>query len=258
MTLPVAETWFHAEHIAPGIVRIDEPHVHPVFMANLYLVEGRDADLVIDSGMGVAPLAAFVAGLRADPAKPLVNVSTHTHIDHMGGAHEFATRLVHTAEAGDLRAPPPAPLRVEGYSHAVRDLCELYPFGDGSLVIDALPHPEFDSDAWAQIPAEPTALLAEGDRVDLGGPIFEVLHLPGHSPGQIALWDAGSGTLFAGDAIYDGELIGEGPGTSIPDYIQTLARLDALPVEIVHGGHGPAFGRARLREIVAEYRALWS
>ena len=49
--------------------------------------------------------------------------------------------------------------------------------------------------------------IGEGDVIDLGDRAFEVLHLPGHSPGSIGLWDPAAGTLFSGDAIYDGPLL---------------------------------------------------
>ena len=45
--------------------------------------------------------------------------------------------------------------------------------------------------------------------VDIGNRHFEVLHLPGHSPGSIGLWEEASGTLFSGDAVYDGPLLDE-------------------------------------------------
>ena len=38
--------------------------------------------------------------------------------------------------------------------------------------------------------------------VDLGDRAFEVLHTPGHTAGSISLWEAATGTLFTGDAIY--------------------------------------------------------
>jgi glyoxylase-like metal-dependent hydrolase (beta-lactamase superfamily II) len=80
-----------------------------------------------------------------------------------------------------------------------------------------------------------------------------VLHLPGHSPGSIGLWEAKTRTLFSGDAIYDGPLLDEIPGADIPAYVATMQRLRNLPVEVVHGGHDASFGRARLIEIVDAY-----
>ncbi len=82
-----------------------------------------------------------------------------------------------------------------------------------------------------------------------------MLHLPGHSPGSIGLWDARERVLFSGDAIYDGPLLDELPGSDIPDYVATMKRLRDLPVDVVHGGHEPSFGRARLIELCDAYLA---
>lgn len=99
--------------------------------------------------------------------------------------------------------------------------------------------------------------IVAGDRVDLGDRTFEVLHLPGHSPGSIALWDEASGVLFSGDAVYDGLLIDNLPGGNRTAYVATLKRLLDMPVSMVHAGHEPSFGRDRLREIVRAYLASW-
>ncbi|MEM9855618.1 MAG: MBL fold metallo-hydrolase, partial [Pseudomonadota bacterium] len=124
-------------------------------------------------------------------------------------------------------------------------------------LIDALPSPDYDIDAYALKGAAPTGLVTQGDRIDLGDWQAEVLHLPGHSPGQVGLFHHESGTLFGADAVYDGPLIYEGTGTSIEDYATTLRRLSQLPVKEVHGGHDPAFGKERLDEMVAQYLRLW-
>ena len=57
--------------------------------------------------------------------------------------------------------------------------------------------------------APATRLIDEGDVIDLGDRIFEVLHTPGHSEGEILLWEAFTGILFSGDMIYDGDLIND-------------------------------------------------
>ncbi len=105
--------------------------------------------------------------------------------------------------------------------------------------------------------APATGLLEEGDTVDLGDRQFAVLHVPGHSPGSIALFEEETGILFAGDAIYDGPLIHDGPGMSVEDYVKTMLKLQALDVSVVHGGHDPSFGRKRLDEIVERYLRIW-
>ena len=71
------------------------------------------------------------------------------------------------------------------------------------ILVDAYPYEGFDPVAFRAQRTKPTKLIDEGDVLDLGNCAFEVLHLPGHSPGSIGLWEKNTGTLFSGDAIYD-------------------------------------------------------
>jgi len=95
--------------------------------------------------------------------------------------------------------------------------------------------------------------LQDGDVFDLGDIVLAVLHLPGHSPGSIALWDEARARLFTGDVVYDDELLDEMHGADIDSYIASMRRLLALPVDMVYPGHGEPFPGTRLREIASEY-----
>jgi glyoxylase-like metal-dependent hydrolase (beta-lactamase superfamily II) len=99
--------------------------------------------------------------------------------------------------------------------------------------------------------------LEEGEIIDLGDRNFEVLHLPGHTPGSIGLYERASETLFSGDAIYDGPLVDMLPESDIVAYAKTLKRLRELPVRAVHGGHEPSFDGDRLIEIIDDYLNRW-
>ncbi len=257
--LPVESKWYQSEQIDARLWLITEPRVHPIFSANMHLVLGRDMDLLIDSGMGIAPLRPVVDAIRPDPARPLMCLSTHTHVDHIGAVHEFDHRLVHPIEAAELAAPAPYELRTDGISDGFRRLFleagypPLWP-----LLIDALPYEGYDVEAYRLQGAPATALVVEGDSIDLGDWQAEVLHLPGHSPGQVGLLHHDSGTLFGADAIYDGPLIYDGPGMSLEDYAATLRRLRDLPIRLVHGGHDPRFDKSRMDEIVEAYLTKWA
>jgi glyoxylase-like metal-dependent hydrolase (beta-lactamase superfamily II) len=67
------------------------------------------------------------------------------------------------------------------------------------------------------------------------------------------LWEVRSGTLFSGDAIYDGPLLDELPDSDITTYITTMRRLERLPARVVHAGHDPSFDGARLRQLARQY-----
>jgi glyoxylase-like metal-dependent hydrolase (beta-lactamase superfamily II) len=101
----------------------------------------------------------------------------------------------------------------------------------------------------------PSRLVGEGEVIDLGDRRLTVLHVPGHPPGSIALWDAADGALFAGDAIYDGVLVDTLDGSDIPTYLATMERLRNLPVRVAHGGHRASFGRDRMVAIIDDYIA---
>ena len=119
-------------------------------------------------------------------------------------------------------------------------------------MITALPDPTFDVNGWRTSPTEPTRVLADGDLVDLGDRTFEVLHVPGHTAGSIALWDAEAGLLFTGDtAALDDPLYADDEAA----FVASLERLSALPVELVCAGHSRPFGRDELRALIDEQLA---
>ncbi|MFQ5959554.1 MAG: MBL fold metallo-hydrolase [Alphaproteobacteria bacterium] len=138
---------------------------------------------------------------------------------------------------------------------AVADHWFEYRTLDDGITYIGEPYAGFDASTYAIKAAPATRLVREGEVIDLGDRAFEVLHLPGHSPGSIGLWEKASGILFSGDAVYDGELLDELYHSNVRDYIATMERLRDLPVRVVHGGHCPSFGRARMIEIVDEYIA---
>jgi glyoxylase-like metal-dependent hydrolase (beta-lactamase superfamily II) len=81
----------------------------------------------------------------------------------------------------------------------------------------------------------PTRLLEEGDTL---GPLT-VLHVPGHTPGSIALWDKNAGILFSGDTLFAGDWgRTDLPGGSEEQIFNSLRRLLSLAPETkVYPGH---------------------
>jgi glyoxylase-like metal-dependent hydrolase (beta-lactamase superfamily II) len=255
LDLPVADPWFVIERVADDVTLVTEPHVHPLLRCNVWHVRGRELDLVIDTSLGILPLRHLV---ERELANGLLAVATHAHSDHVGGLHEFTERAIHRAEAGEVAAAGRANVDATVYDDTV-----VGPYRDAGydipeLFLDAVPVAGLAS-AIIERPAAPaTRLLDDGDVIDLGDRAFEVLHLPGHSPGSIGLWERATGTLFSGDAVYDGPLLDELDGSDVDDYVATMQRLRALPVSVVHGGHEPSFGRPRLTEICDAYLARYA
>jgi glyoxylase-like metal-dependent hydrolase (beta-lactamase superfamily II) len=251
MSLRIAERWFDYERLSDGITRIWEPHVIRVMQCNIWHIRGRDRDLLIDTGMGIASLREAARHLFD---KALTAVATHTHLDHVGSLHEFADRIAHPEEAVTLTQPSEnfSLLRAEHPVEFIESL-ERAGYTIAPCFVTALPRADFNLSQFSCPPAPATRLVEEGDRIDLGDRVFEILHLPGHSPGSIGLWEAATQTLFSGDAIYDGPLLDEIPGADIPRYLHTMQKIAALPARVVHAGHDPSFDGARLRQLARAY-----
>jgi glyoxylase-like metal-dependent hydrolase (beta-lactamase superfamily II) len=231
-------SWYAQASAGDGVTLIWEREIKPYWRCNMWHVRGRDRDLLIDSGMGLRPLRREVALLTE---KPIVALASHTHIDHIGAHHEFEDCAVHRAEAEIL-------------AHPTRHATIADKYLTDEMFEGAVPE-GYASDRYEVKGARATILLAEGDVIDLGDRHFEVIHLPGHSPGSVALFERATGILFSGDTVYDGPLIDDFYHSVVEDYVRSMERLKALPVRTVHAGHFASFGRERLMELTADYIA---
>lgn len=242
MQLPLAGQWFATEPCADDITLITECHVSPDLACNIWHIRGRDADLLVDTGLGLVSLRAELTMLTG---RTTIAVASHTHFDHIGGHHEFDQRLCHPLEAGVLAKPDDHNTVWDAYAPG---LAAQQPFR-------AAPRQPFSMEKYRIEPAPPTRLIDEGDEIDLGNRLLRVFHMPGHSPGSVCLYEAATATLFCGDVLYDGALLDTLYHSDPERYRETLARLKELPGERYHCGHYASFGRAHMHELVDAYQA---
>ena len=130
-------------------------------------------------------------------------VCTHAHDDHVNVAPELARRL-------------DAPLLLHPAEHVLWELA----------------HPGMPP---------PSAQLADGDVLRVGGTELRVLHTPGHSPGSCCLHGPDLGVVFSGDTLFKG-----GPGATGRSYSDKPTILNSIRSRLLslHGdtvvktGHG--------------------
>lgn len=179
------------------------------FQSNCYVVRserGAAEAVVVDPGDDPTPLRLELARLRARTAGILV---THTDIDHIGGVAALAdgTGAEVWAPAGEV---------------------ETLRSGTTRGGFHVSPH-------------EPAHTVSGGEQVTVAGITFEVVPVPGHSPGHVAFFAGGE--LFSGDLLFAGSVgrtdLEGGDWETLLDSVRGL--VDRFPPEtVVHPGHGPA------------------
>lgn len=169
MKIVSRDQWFEVQTLSDGIRLIHEPFIRPFYRCNLWHVQGRDKDLLLDSGSGLVSLREQLPWLTE---RPLVAVASHCHFDHIAGHHEFAERLVHPAEADILAAPD-----------GENDLSRAFV---GDDMFEAHPDCPLCYAEYRVKAAPATGFVEDGDVLDLGNRTLQVLHTPGHSPGGSA------------------------------------------------------------------------
>ena len=230
------EQWFEVYEIDDGIHAIYEPGQFEEVMS--FLIEGDDRALLFDTGLGIGDIRSVVDQLTD---LDVVVLNSHKHYDHIGGNHQFdviyGTDLEYT-QSRALGSPPEA---VAGF------LREGWVWKD-------LPE-GFDSADYQSRPFTISHIVREGDTIDVGGRVLEILFTPGHAPDSICLIDRENRLLFTGDTFYLAPLYTHIPGSSFPDYVATAKRLAGLAdsidkavtshnVPVVDGSYMTALGQA--------------
>ena len=227
--------WFSSREVAQGVFHIEEAAYNADYRCNIFLVKGRDFDVVIDSGLGLFSLREFLAPLSENP----ILIASHGHYDHLGSNWEFEERWAHANEADILAHPT----RENTFGERFLETGDFAP----------LPYLGFHASDWQPKPAPATRILIPGEILDLGDRQLEVIHAPGHSPGLICLWDERNRAFFSTDAVYDGEIFDFLPCSDIPTYLETMKRLRALPVETAFPCHNQILDGNRFHAVIDAY-----
>lgn len=82
--------------------------------------------------------------------------------------------------------------------------------------------------------------VENGDVIDLGGRRLEILSLPGHTPGSIAVLDVDRRVLISGDPVQDGDIFMFGVQREMHAYLLSLQKLERCRgrFDVIFPSHG--------------------
>lgn len=204
----------------PGVLMLERS-----WGSNIYMIAG-ERPVVIDAGF---PLDERRILKSLDGASPGMLVATHYHIDHVGPMARLKRRFgcavaAHECDAAVMEGTKPYQVYKLDLLRTVyyKVLAPFYPYENVSVDVR----------------------MGEGDVLDvLGG--LEVIHLPGHTEGSVALYQRERGILFTGDTIRNERGVLEGPPPQftpgLDESFENIRRkVLELDFEVLLPGHGDA------------------
>jgi glyoxylase-like metal-dependent hydrolase (beta-lactamase superfamily II) len=232
---------------------------------NVYVIEADGGGLVLfDAGLGSDPSEAALQagfdrlGFRFEEVRRIV--VSHGHVDHYGAARWVQERWKKGGHGGELPvfAHPRDLPKIDEQGPRLRDQQAHYAghFLRLGVTLDVLQALAASGDGAQRLARRvPGVQPIEAGAVVEGRALrFEVIEMPGHTPGLICLWAPDHGVLIPADHLLEKvspnpiiELDAEGRQVHRPlsVYLESLARTRTLEISLVMPGHGPGFSGHR-------------
>lgn len=218
-----------------------------------YLFVGENI-LLLEAGAAETPettIFPYLEKLKVKPGDITLVVTTHPDIDHQGGNHvvkRISSRALLSCGCADQPlVEDPRALFALRYNFLKEE---------HGLGFDPEPTPD------AGKPCKVDLCFSGGERIRLSESWeLEILHVPGHSHGHLALYDPKHKAAFVGDAIHGRSCPKAGGGAGIPvtyyyvdAYLSTLRYFEALAIEVLYSSHWPTMRGEQIRDFIAESR----
>ena len=239
--------WFSVYRLPGDVYAITEQrHCEEV---QSFLIIGSDKAVLWDTGEGFYDITKLCRELFDGE---IIAVNSHSHFDHIGCNHLFDYVVAYDDPQAHYTSKKGAPHAYFG------NLLEQENFA-GDLPTGL--NPETFS-----VPPYRIHTVRDGDKIDLGNRVLEVIHTPGHAPDSMMLFDRKAGILFTGDTLYDAAMYAhfdcpEFGHSNVADYIASLEKLLRFESEIcnLYCSHNNIIvPPARIRQVADALKAIQS
>ncbi len=210
-----ADAYYEVNELLPEVFRIGSPE--GVFMD---LFVGEEKALLFDTGYGYGNLKDTVKKVTG---KPLYIVNSHGHLDHTCGNFQFEEDIYIHEKDIPLCMAHNAREKRSGAAETARHTVDYFTKQEHSI----LPS-DFDEETYCSAGYGKLCPLREGDVFELGGITLEVIELPGHTTGSIALLYREKKFLYVGDAVNGFLWLFMPEATMLSEYIETLGKVERI------------------------------
>ena len=198
------DPFVQVKEMANGVYVLDE-----LGRDNMWLIEGDEKCLLVDTGFGLTDLPALVKQITD---KPVVVANSHIHPDHCSGNNQFPQVMCGRFDEPFAHEQVSAEMREE----MLRNFPEIANAGAAGK-------------SWRPGPSARIVALKEGDIIPLGGLDIGVYEIPSHTIGAIALLDKKHRLLFTGDTILTWEVWGQlAVSSALSVYCDSLRKIAGL------------------------------
>jgi len=211
------------KYLFPNVIELNLQANRPLGV-NLYLIDGGTEYVLLDIGQDdtLDEVIELIRDMDFQLSKCKMVIATHADADHVQGLAKARERL-----KAKTAAHPRSSQAIET-GNAVETYAKI------TAQDFDIPMPKCKIDLK----------IDEGDEIKVGKLKLKVWSTPGHTPGQLSF--KLNNLLFSGDNLYQDGCVGvidAHHGSSLPEYIASLARIRDDDSEFLLPSHGPVFRR---------------
>lgn len=216
--------------------------------SGVYLIRGQGENILIDTGNWTTPeydngMGQFLIEKLDQEKNDLRYILiTHFHYDHTGNASILKERYGAEIVAHPLDKPiiedPMLVTKaenVERFGTTPEEVLADFNLAEGESL--GLSDPEIVRRHWNR-PVEVDVTVEGGDTLEVGGLKLEIIHLPGHCPGQVGVYNPHSGSLYAADILHYPTPLGPFPIGDAKAHRASIEKCIEIKPQLLLEGHG--------------------